>query len=89
MTKCFIQHLSENAIQYLYYSEKKREYKIGIHLQSDKIVWLNSGIPESVHHFTLVQNSELLSNLFSDELVLFDKAYIRETCFTILLNLQQ
>ena len=85
VTECFIQCPFENAIQHLYYSGKKRrhtiKYEIGIHLQSGKIVWLNGGIPGSVHDLTIIQNSGLLSNLFPGELVLSDKVYIGEICF--------
>ena len=85
VTECFIQFLSENAIQCFYYNGKKKKhtikYEIRIHLQSDKIVWLNGGIPGSAHDLTIVQNYGLLSNLFPGEFILSDKAYIRETCF--------
>lgn len=78
-TECPITRSSTDT-QEMYYSGKKKmhliKYKIRVHPDSGKIVWMQDPAPEAMHDMAITEYYGLLNELDDTDVVLADKGYI-------------
>jgi len=82
VTECPIERPFLN--EWEFFSGKKRrhtlKYEIAVHIQTGRIVWIAGPFRGSVHDLTIARNG-FIHNLFHNEQVLGDKAYVGDPRF--------
>jgi hypothetical protein len=78
-TECPIQRPTDDDIQWLFYSGKKKKhtlkYEVAVNITNGEIVWISGPAPGKTHDLTMLRNNGLLLLLLSGEWLLADKGY--------------